>query len=162
MGTMKGTFALVPLPKIDELFTKLKVEEYFTALDLHSGNYHIKLDEESIPKSGFTTVFGKFKFLRLPFGLSQNPDFFIHLIYDLFRLDKTANQGQGLDYLAYLDNILIYSKTEKEHLQMLDKAIKHLLKARLKIKLSECSFFQGTNSLFRPPSTWNIHPSTCQ
>ena len=48
---------------------------------------------ESIPKSAFTTVFGKFEFLRLPFGLSQGPDVFINLIYDLFGLNK----GQGCD-----------------------------------------------------------------
>ena len=35
----------------------------------------------------------------------------IHLIYDLFRLDKTSNQGQGSGYLTYLDDILIYSGT---------------------------------------------------
>ena len=82
MGTKKGAFTLMPLPKINELFALLKGAKYFTALDLQSGYYHIKLDEESIPKSAFTTVFGKFEFLRLPFGLSQGPDFFIHLIYD--------------------------------------------------------------------------------
>ena len=51
------------------------------------------------------------------------------------RLDKTSNQGQVSRCLAYLDNILIYSKTEKEQLQMLDKAFKCLLKARLKLNL---------------------------
>ena len=66
MGTKKGAFALMPLPKIDALFALLKGAKYFTALDLHSGYYHIKSDEESIPISAFTTVFGKFKFLRLP------------------------------------------------------------------------------------------------
>ena len=70
MGTKKGTFALMTLPKIDELFALLKGAKYFTALDLCSGYYHIKLDEESLPKSDFTTVFGKFRFLRLPFDLS--------------------------------------------------------------------------------------------
>ena len=44
--------------------------------------------------------------------------------------------------MAYLDDILIYSRTEKEHFEMLDKAFKHLLKARLKIKLSKFSFFK--------------------
>ena len=70
MGTKKDTFALMPLSKIDELFALLKEAKYFTALDLQSGYYHIKLDMESFPKSGFTTVFGKFEFLRLPFHLS--------------------------------------------------------------------------------------------
>ena len=69
-GTKKGAFALMPLPKSDELFSSLKKAKYFTALDLHSSYYHIKLDKESIPKSDLTTVFGKCEFLRLPFGLS--------------------------------------------------------------------------------------------
>ena len=113
MGTKKGAFTLMPLPKINELFTLLKGENDFTALDLCSVYHHIKLDEESIPNSAFTTVFGKFKFVRLPFGLSQVPDFFIHLIYDLFGLDKTSNQGQGSGYLAYLDDILIRVEVKK-------------------------------------------------
>ena len=142
MHTKKGTFALIPLLKINELFTLLKETKHFTALDLCSGYYHIRLDEESILISAFTTVFGKFEFWRPPFGLSQGPDFFIWLIYDLFGLDKTSNQGQGSGYFAYLHVILIYSKTEKEHLQMLDKAFKCLLNARLKIKLSKGSLFK--------------------
>ena len=123
-GTKKGTFALMPLPKIDGLFTLLKGAKYFTALDLCSVYYRIKLDEESIPKNAFTTVFSKFEYFRLPFGLSQCSDFLIHLIYNLFGLDKTSNQSQGSGYLAYLDDILNYSKTEKEHLEMWSNAFK--------------------------------------
>ena len=59
----------MPLPKIDELFTLLKGVVFCTALHLSNGYYHIKLGEESIPKIALMTVFGKFKFLRLPFGL---------------------------------------------------------------------------------------------
>ena len=103
----------MPLLKLDELFALLKEAKYFTAHDLSSGYYHIKLDKESIPKSAFTAVFGRFEFLRLPCGLSQSPNFFLWLIYDLFRLHKTSNQSQGSGYLVYLDNILIYSKTKK-------------------------------------------------
>ena len=72
----------------------------------------------------FLQVFGKFEFLRLPLGLSQGPVLFIHLIYDMFRLNKTSNKGQGSGYLAYLDDILIYSKMKKEHLEMLNNAFK--------------------------------------
>ena len=123
---LRKEFSLMPLPKIEELFALLKGAKHFTALDLCSGYYHIKLDKESIPKSAFITIFSKFEFLRLPFGLSQGPDFFIHLIYVLFRLDKTSNKSQGLGYLAYLDDILIYSKTENEYLEMLNDAFIHL------------------------------------
>ena len=90
-GSKKDTLTHMPLPKIDELFALLKGAKYFTALDLYSGYHHIKLDEESIPKSAFTTVFGKFEYLRYPFGLSQGPDFFILLSYDLFGLGKMSS-----------------------------------------------------------------------
>ena len=126
----------MPLPKIDELFALLRGAKYFTDLGLWSGYYHIKLDyyhikldEVSMPKSAFMIVFGKFQFLRLPFGLSQGPDFFICLIYNLFGLDKTPHKSQGLGYLAYLDDILIYSKMENEHLDMISNAFKCLQKA---------------------------------
>ena len=92
MGTKKGTFA-----HFDELFALLIGAQYFTALDLQSGYYYIKLDKEYVPKSVFTSVFGKFEFLRLPFGLSQGPDFFIHLIYDLFRLERLPINVNALD-----------------------------------------------------------------
>ena len=62
VGTKKGTLTLLPLPKIDELFTLLKGAKYFTALAFQSGYYHIKLDKESIPRSAFD-VLGKFEFL---------------------------------------------------------------------------------------------------
>ena len=97
MGTKKGTLTLIPPLKIDELFALLKGAKYFTALDPQSGYFHIKLDEESIPKSAFTTMFGKSEFLHLPFGLSQGPDFFLCLIYELFGLDKVIVQGQAVN-----------------------------------------------------------------
>ena len=51
-------------------------------------------------------------------------------------------QGQGCGYMAYLDDILIYRRTEKKHLEMLDNAFIQLLTAGLKIKLSKCSLFK--------------------
>ena len=70
VGTKKKTLShLCFCPKLMELFALLKGTKYFTALDLVSGYYHVKFDEESIPKSALMTVFGKFEFLRLPFGL---------------------------------------------------------------------------------------------
>ena len=130
------------LAKIDELFALLKGAKYLTAMDPQGDYYHIKSDDESIPKSTFTTLFGKFEFLILAFGLSQGPNLIICLIYNLFGLYKASTQGQGSGYMAYLDDILIYSRTEKEHLEMIDKAFQYLHKAWLRIKLSKWSFFK--------------------
>ena len=157
-GTKKGTFAFMPLPKIDESFVLLRGAKYFIALDLCSSYYHIKLHEEPIPQSTFTTVFSKFEFLGLPFGLSQGPDFFIHLIYNLLGLDKTSDKSQGSGYLAYLDNILIYSKTETDHLEMLNSAFECLSKACPKIKLGKCSFKEQIHYLGHLVSGISILP----
>ena len=138
IGTKKGTFALMPLPKIDELFALLKGSKYFTALDLWSGYYHIKLDEESIPESAFTTVYGKFEFLRLPFGLSQCLDFFIHLMYDLSGLDKISMQGQGSGYIDIFrghSDLQDWKRTPWNVTNIYSEP-------DLKIKLSKWSFFK--------------------
>ena len=108
--------------------------KYFTALDLHSGYYHIKLEKNQSPK-----VLSQF--CETTLWLSQGPRL-IHMTYDLFGLVMTSNQSQGSGYLAFLDDILFYSKTKKEHLEMLSIAFECLCKAGLKIKLSKCSFFK--------------------
>ena len=75
-------------------------------------------------------------------GLSQGSCFLIHLRSNLFGLDKTSNKSQGSGYLAYLDDILIYSNNEKEHLKMLNNAFELSHKASLKLKMSKCSFLR--------------------
>ena len=73
------------------------------------------------------------------------PDFFVlfvHLIHNLFGLEETSQRSPGLGYLAYIDDISIYSKMEKEHLDMISNAFEYLQKVSLKIKLSKCSFFK--------------------
>ena len=57
IGAKEGIFALMPLSKTDELFALLKEANFFTAANLHSGYYHIKLDEESIPQKCFHNIF---------------------------------------------------------------------------------------------------------
>ena len=73
--SLEGAFTLMPLPKLDEVFALLKRANTLQHLISTIFYYHIKLDKESIPKSAFITVFSTFEFLRLPFGLSQGPDF---------------------------------------------------------------------------------------
>ena len=65
-----GNISLVPLPKIDEMYSRLKGTKVFSTLDLRSGYYHIRLSESSKEKTTFITPFGKYQFETVPFGLA--------------------------------------------------------------------------------------------
>ena len=103
----KGCISLIPLPKIDELYAKLKGFKVFSSLDLRSGYYHIGLTESAKPKSAFViSSLGKYQFNRVPFGLAQAPAYFQKLINDVLR---------GCNFtMGYLDDIIIYSRNDKE------------------------------------------------
>ena len=128
----KGCISLIPLPKIDELYAKLKGYKVFSSLDLRSGYYHIGLSDSAKPKSAFVlSSLGKYQFNRVPFGLAQAPAYFQKLINDVL---KGCNFAMG-----YLDDIIIYSRSEKEHLEEIFSRLKA---AGLKLKLEKCCFFK--------------------
>ena len=131
----KGCISLIPLPKIDELYAKLKGYKVFSSLDLRSGYYHIGLTDSAKPKSAFVlSSLGKYQFNRVPFGLTQAPAYFQKLINDVL---KGCNFAMG-----YLDDIIIYSRSEKEHLEHLEEIFIRLKAAGLKLKLEKCCFFK--------------------
>ena len=131
----KGCISLIPLPKIDELYAKLKGYKVFSSLDLRSGYYHIGLKDSAKPKSAFVlSSLGKYQFNRVPFGLAQAPAYFQKLINDVL---KGCNFAMG-----YLDDIIIYSRSEKEHLEHLEEIFSRLKTAGLKLKLEKCCFFK--------------------
>ena len=101
----KDVFSLIPLPKIDELYAKLKGYKVYSSLDLRSGYYHIGLKDSAKPKSAFVlSSLGEYQFNKVPFGLAQAPAYFQKLINDLL---KGCNFAMG-----YLDDIIIYSRSE--------------------------------------------------
>ena len=116
------------------MYTKLKGAKYFTTLDLGGGYYHITLTLEARAKTAFVTPFGKYEFNKVPFGLAQAPAYFQELIHKVI--------GNIPYAMGYLDDIIIFSKTEEEHLQHIADIFEKLCKAGLKLKLSKCSFFQ--------------------
>ena len=130
-----GCLSLYLLPKIDKMFAKLNGSRIFSTTDLRSGYYHIGLTEGSRPKSAFVVPMGKFEFLRTPFGLSQVPAYFQLLINNVL-------QGCSKFPMGYLDNIIIFSKTEEEHLEHLEKIFKKLREYGLKMKREKCNFFK--------------------
>ena len=113
MNGGKGCISLVPLPKIDELYAKLQGYKIFSTLDLHSGYYHIGLSHSAKPKTAFViSGMGKYEFKRVPFGLAQAPAHFQKLINEVL---TDCNFAMG-----YLDDIIIFSKTEEEYLEHLE------------------------------------------
>ena len=131
----KGCISLIPLLKIDELYAKLKGYKVFSSLDLRSGYYHIGLTDSAKPKSAFVlSSLGKYQFNRVPFRLAQAPAYFQKLINDILR---------GCNFtMGYLDDIIIYSRSEKEHLEHLEEIFIRLKAAGLKPKLEKCCFFK--------------------
>ena len=125
-GKSKGCLSLIPLPKIDEMYTKLKGAKFFSTIDLRSGFYHIALGKESRAKTAFVTPFGKYEFLQVPFGLAQVPAFFQHLMNKV--LDNCSFA------MTYLDDIIIFSNSEEEHLAHIEEIFRRLEAADLKMK----------------------------
>ena len=75
-GKSKGQISIHLLPKIDEMYAKLKGARVFSTIDLRSAYHHIALGEDSRAKTAFVTLFGKYKLLMVPFGLAQAPAYF--------------------------------------------------------------------------------------
>ena len=92
-----------PMPKVEDIFSKLNGATYFTTLDLLAGYHHIPLDKSSIPKTAFNSPFGKYEYIKVPFGLAQAPAYFQELMTGILKDFPFA--------IAYLDDIIIFSKT---------------------------------------------------
>ena len=122
-----------PMPKVEDIFSKLNGATYFTTLDLRAGYHHIPLDKPSIPKMAFNSPFGKYEYIKVPFGLAQAPTYFQELMTGIL---KDFNF-----MIAYLDDIIIFSKTPQEHLLHVRKVFKKLWSAKPFMKMSKCNFF---------------------
>lgn len=131
--TIKNKYAL---PRQDELFDRLHGARIFTKLDLQSGYHQIRVKTEDIPKTAFRTRYGHFEFRVLPFGLTNAPATFMRLMNEILQpyLDVFV--------IVFLDDILIYSKTEEQHVHHVTKVLEILREHKLYAKLSKCAFFQ--------------------
>ena len=131
----QGTLSVIPLPKIDEMYANLCGAKIFTTLDLQSGYYDLTLDKDSKAKTAFVTPFSKYEFNAVPFGLAQAPAYFQQLI-------SMVLQDCSNFVMVYLDDIIIFSRNEQEHLKHIEIIFKKLKEAGLKLKESKCDFFK--------------------
>ena len=116
------------------MYAKLKGAKVFSTIDLRSGYHHIALGKSSRAKTAFVTLFGKYEFLMVPFGLAQTPAYFQLLMKVLKGLKFT---------MTYFDDIIIFSQDELQHLEHLEIVFSHLREAGLKMKHSKCDFFKS-------------------
>ena len=136
-GKTKGQISIHLLPKIDEIYAKLKGAKVFSTIHLRSGYHHIALGKSSRAKTAFVTPFGKYEFLMVPFGLAQAPAYFQLLMNKVLK---------GLKFImTYLDDIIIFSQDELQHLEHLEIVFSCLREAGLKMKCSKCDFFKSEN-----------------
>ena len=124
-----------PLPLIDDILSPLGDAKYFTALDLKSGDWQVQLEEDSKEKTAFVCHRGLFQFNVMPFGLSNAPAVFQELI-------NIVLQGCDEFAMAYLDDVLIFSKNPEEHLRHIETIFERIRQHGLKLKLKKCAFFK--------------------
>jgi hypothetical protein len=124
-----------PLPWIDVLFDQLAGAKVFSKIDLHSGYHQIKIRPCDIPKTSFSTRYGLYEFLVMSFGLTNAPTYFMYLMNSVFMTEL------GKFVLVFIDDILIYSKSEKEHAKHLRVVLQHLRDHKLYAKFSKCEFW---------------------
>lgn len=125
-----------PLPQISDLLDRLGRANYFSVLDLKSGFHQIKMAEDSIAKTAFSTPTHHLEFLRLPFGLKNSPSTFQRMMDNVLR-------GIANEYACvYLDDIIVFSTSLEEHLTRLEEVFKRLKRANLKVQLDKTEFLR--------------------
>ncbi|XLS75404.1 hypothetical protein HN51_032269, partial [Arachis hypogaea] len=126
-----------PLPRIDDLMDQLQGAGVFSKIDLRSGYHQIRVRGEDIPKTAFRTRYGHYEYTVMSFGLTNAPAVFMDYMNRVFRpfLDKFV--------VVFIDDILIYSKTEEEHAEHLRIVLQILREKKLYAKLSKCEFWKS-------------------
>ena len=125
-----------PIPRVDELVDMVGKQHarVFSSLDLMKGYHQVQMEENSKLKTAFTCHLGLYQYRRMPFGLTNAPATFQRLMAKLFG-------GRDWDFVfVYLDDILVASKTIEEHLEHLQKVVKRLREAKLRLKPEKCVF----------------------
>ncbi|KAG0436862.1 Transposon Ty3-G Gag-Pol polyprotein [Dictyocoela muelleri] len=124
----------VSFPDIHETFHSMHGMKFFSKIDPKKGFYQIKINKNDQHKTAFATHLGKFEFTRIPFGLLNAPKFFHNVILE--KLSGISNIS------VFVDDIIVFTKTEKDHLSILNKVFNRLGDSNIIINPDKSEFMK--------------------
>ena len=125
-----------PLPHIDDLFDQLRRARVFLKIDLRSGYHQVRIKDEDIFKTTIRTRYVHYEFVVMSSRLTNAPAVFMCLMNNI--MHKYLHNF----VVVFIDDILIYSKTEEEHKEHLKIVLQELWEQQLFAKFSKCDFFK--------------------
>jgi hypothetical protein len=125
------------LPRIEDLFDHMRGARIFSKIELRSGYHQMRIRPSDIPKTTFSTRYGLYEFTVLSFGLTNAPAYFMNLMNKVFMeyLDRFV--------VVFIDDILIYSKSDSDHEEHLRLVLQKLRDNQLYAKFSKYEFWIG-------------------
>lgn len=134
-----------PLPYLSDFSANLHGLKVFSVCDLKNAFHQVPIAEEDIEKTALATPFGNFEFVRMSFGLCGAAQTFQRFIDSVLRdlTVETPNGRRKVIFFAYVDDILIASKSEEAHLEDLDAFFSRLQSYGLHINLKKCKFLSN-------------------
>ncbi|UYV66794.1 hypothetical protein LAZ67_4002872 [Cordylochernes scorpioides] len=121
-----------PMPVVEHMLGQLGEARFFSKLDANSGFHQIPLSPHCQHLTTFITPFGRYKYCRMPFGISLAPEYFQKVMSIIL---------QGMDgVMCYLDDILIFASDSKTHDRILRLVLRKLKEAKVTLNKAKCVF----------------------
>lgn len=127
-----------PLPRVEEALASLKKARWYSTLDLASGYWQVKVDDQDKEKTAFTTPMGLFEFQRMPFGLCNGPATFQRL------MESCLGEQNYQSLLIYLDDVIVFAADFETHLDRLDFVFSRLSAQGLKLRPDKCKLLRSS------------------